>query len=152
LAEKTVEEAALKAGVPYRTLKSWLALPDFQEVFRAARQEILERGIARLLATVDKAVEALDRNLACGNPAVETRAAVAVLDHATKGVEVLDLAQRVEQLELVLREGTNDGQHPGEETGPAGSLGPITEDDDQPDAGENPSESGVRDEGDGLGA
>jgi hypothetical protein len=46
-----------------------------------------------------QAVETLGRNLACGRPTAENRAAVAILEQATRGVELLDLAARVEALE-----------------------------------------------------
>ena len=37
--------------------------------------------------------------MTCGVPAVETRAAGAVIDHAFRGAELLDLAERVKTLE-----------------------------------------------------
>ena len=46
LTEKTVEDAAAKAGIAYRTLKLWLTRPDFQADYRAARAEILDRTVA----------------------------------------------------------------------------------------------------------
>jgi hypothetical protein len=90
LAEPTVEAAAAKVGVAYSTLKEWLRDPEFQADYAAARRELLERGVARLLATVGKAVEALERNLTCGTPAAEIRAALAVLTHAMRGTEMLN--------------------------------------------------------------
>ena len=48
-----------------------------------------------------KAVTALERNLACGIPTAEIRAAVAVLEQAAKGAEILDFARRLESLEQV---------------------------------------------------
>jgi hypothetical protein len=37
--------------------------------------------------------------MAAGSPAVELRAAVAVIEHAFKGAELLDLAERIRALE-----------------------------------------------------
>jgi hypothetical protein len=77
----------------------WLAEPDFKTRYRAARREVTEAAIGRLQTIATKAVDALERNLTCGTPAVEVGAAKAVLDQAIKAVELVDLAERVERLE-----------------------------------------------------
>jgi hypothetical protein len=103
LAEKTVEDAAMRIGVGYRTLKGWLALPEFQELYRAARRNVLERNVARLLALTDKALDKLDKNLECDSPAAVNKAIELTLAHATKGMECLDLLDRVKNLEERLK-------------------------------------------------
>jgi hypothetical protein len=115
MSEATVEAAARKARVGYRTLKGWLALPEFQAAYRQARQEVVERTVARLLALTGKAVETLDRNLTCGRPAAEIRAAELALAQGYKGVEVLDLAQEVEELKRLIQEMRHGQRNP--ETG-----------------------------------
>jgi hypothetical protein len=45
------------------------------------------------------AVVTLHRNLTCGHPGTEVRASEIILTQATKGVELWDLLQRVEELE-----------------------------------------------------
>src|SRR5262249_54841350 len=69
LTEPTVEQAAVKAGVKYPTLKSWLARPAFRDAYAAARRQILDRTVARLLALTGKALDTLEENLACASPA-----------------------------------------------------------------------------------
>jgi hypothetical protein len=108
LTEPTHEAAAAKAGVSPRTLRYWLAQPEFAAAYRAARQAVLEQTVARLLAATGKAVQALERNLTCGKPQAEIRAAVAVLGQAARGVEVLDLAGQLEDLQRQL-EGVQRG-------------------------------------------
>jgi hypothetical protein len=98
LSEPTVEAAAAKVGVGYATLKSWLKDPEFAAAYAEARREVLERSVARLLALTDKAVKALERNLDCGKPSGENRAAALVFEHAYRGVEVLDLARQLAEL------------------------------------------------------
>src|SRR5262249_17329019 len=88
-----------QAGVSERSLKNWLTRPAFQDAYRAARQEVLSRTVAQLLAACGAAVDTLQRNLTCGQFASENRAAVAILEHAAKGVESLDLADRVAEVE-----------------------------------------------------
>jgi len=104
LAEPSIEKAALTANVKPRTLRSWLTRPDFQTAFRQARQQLLQQTTDCLLALTRTAAETLQRNMACGHPASEIRAADLVLTHAAKGVELLDLARRVEELEQLARQ------------------------------------------------
>jgi hypothetical protein len=99
LSEPTVELAAARANVPYRTAKEWLSQPIFRQLYAQARQEILSRTVARLLSASRKAVERLEQNLDADRPGDQIRAATAILDRAVAGVETLDLAERVRLLE-----------------------------------------------------
>ena len=103
LTQPTAGEAAA-AGVSDVTLWRWLRLPQFQLQYRAARRQIVESAIANLQRTAGRAVEALSRNLTCGQPAVEVRAALGVLDQSIKAVELLDLEERLNTLERLLDE------------------------------------------------
>jgi transposase-like protein len=99
LTEPTVEAAARRVGVNESTLLRWLKEPEFGTEYRAARRLVVESAIGRLQQAATQAVDALARNLSCGIPAVEVGAAKAVLDQAIRGVELLDLAERVAVLE-----------------------------------------------------
>jgi hypothetical protein len=99
LSQPTLEAAATAAGVSLRTLKGWLHLPEFAAEYAAARRLVLEGSVARLLAATGRAVETLERNLDADRPGDQIRAAVAILEHAHKGVEVLDLEARIATLE-----------------------------------------------------
>jgi len=99
LSQPTIEAAAATIGVNERTLRRWLTEPEFKAAYRTARREVVESAIGRLQAVATRAVDALERNLGCGIPAVEVGAAKAVLDQAIKAVEWVDLAERVEALE-----------------------------------------------------
>lgn len=99
LIEPTIVLAAEKAGISESTLLRWMADPSFKARLRDARRQVVEAAIGRLQNATSKAVEALERNLGCGIPAVEVGAARSILDHAIKAVELVDLAERVEQLE-----------------------------------------------------
>jgi hypothetical protein len=102
LSTSTIGEAAKACGVNDATLWRWLQLPDFQAAYRAARRQVVERAVSELQAATGEAVEALKRNLHCENPAVEIRAAQIILEQAVKGVELMDLQERVERLEALL--------------------------------------------------
>src|SRR5438093_635470 len=91
LTEPTHAAAATQAGVSEATLHRWLHLPEFQAAYRLARRGVVETAIGRLQQSTGKAVAALERNLTCGQPSNEIRAALGMLDHAVKAVELLDL-------------------------------------------------------------
>ena len=95
----SLEEAAKKIGVGTSTLGRWLRRDDFQALYRTARQRAFEAGLSRLHALTGQAVETLHRNLTCGRPSVEIRAAAAILEHAQGAAVLLDLQERLAQLE-----------------------------------------------------
>jgi hypothetical protein len=95
----TLDAAAGQVGIAPVTLRRWLADADFKARYRAARRQVVEQAIGGLQQAAGEAVEALRRNLVCGVPAAEIAAAKAIVDQAVKGVELVDLAERVEQLE-----------------------------------------------------
>ena len=103
LAHPTVPEAAAEAGVSAPTLYRWLQQPEFQASYRAARQQLVEVAIARLQQAAAQAVETLQRNLTCGQPGAEIRAALGILDQAIKGGERLDVVARLEEVEALLK-------------------------------------------------
>jgi hypothetical protein len=111
LTERTHAEAAAKAKVAEQTLRRWLATDiKFLAAYRAARRAIMDTVVGKLQTVASKAVESLERNLTCGKPGDEIRAAIGVLDHAAKGLEVSDLMERVEELERLLLTEESDAQ------------------------------------------
>ena len=109
LVEPTRAAAALKAGIGPATLARWLREPDFKQEYKTARRSLVDSAIASLQRAGSEAVEALQRGLKCGNSAVEIRAAALILEHGFKGLEVLDLVDRVEEIENRLM-GVRDGK------------------------------------------
>jgi hypothetical protein len=102
LSASSIKVAATNCGMAEVTLWRWLQLPGFQTAYRAARRQVVERAVSELQAACGEAVETLKRNLTCENPAVEIRAAQIILEQAVKGVELIDLQERVERLESLL--------------------------------------------------
>jgi hypothetical protein len=131
LTSATLEEAATKVGVALRTLKNWLTEPAVKEALRQARTEILERTVNGLLQLTGDAIGTLKRNLTCGNPSAEIRAAAAVLDYASRGVELTDLVGQVEELRREVEgargDEPGDAQNAGGETPGAGGEPPGDE-------------------------
>jgi hypothetical protein len=85
--------------VSHRTLKNWMLKPAFRAELKHARQRVLEDSLTRLEGACNRAVTTLNRAMRCGNPAVEVRAAAAVLEMSMRAVEQFDLAERIATLE-----------------------------------------------------
>lgn len=115
LAERTHALAAEKAGIGPATLSRWLREPAFKAAYRAARRALVDSAIGRLQQGATRAVDALERNLTCGVPAVEVSASRAMLEQAMKAIEHIDLVERVDELEGLLK-GTHDGDERDEST------------------------------------
>jgi len=99
LTAPTIVEAARTAGVGERTLRRWLADPGFAAEYDAACRQAFNQAIFALQQASGEAVATLRRNLNCGNPAVEVRAASEILAQAAQWQELHDLGDRVAALE-----------------------------------------------------
>ncbi len=104
LSTSVMKDAAAQVGISDVTLWRWLQLPEFEAAYRAARRQVVERAVTELQAATGEAVETLKRNLHCEQASVEIRAAQIILEQAVKGVELIDLQERVERLESLLDE------------------------------------------------
>jgi len=96
---QTIAEAATYAGLSEPTLYRYLKDPAFQTAYRAARRQLYEHGVIRLQRDINKAADTLVRNLSCGNPSAEVRAATVMYEKCEKGIEMLDILERLEALE-----------------------------------------------------
>ena len=99
LSETTVTSAAEKVGVSEVTLHRWLRQKDFKTAFRASRREVVEKATAQIQQASWAAGTTLIKLLGAGSDSVRLRAAMAILDHANKGVEMLDFDERLVNLE-----------------------------------------------------
>jgi hypothetical protein len=84
------------------TLYRYLKEKDFIAEYRQARRATVENAITQIQQATGEAVETLKKNLHCENPAAEIRAVQIILDNAIKGVELIDILERVEILESEL--------------------------------------------------
>mgnify|MGYP000586680698 CR=1 FL=1 len=102
LIHPTMLAAAAAAGVGEVTLWRWLQIPEFKEQYRLARREAVSQAVGHLQGACSVAVVALtdiSQDVNCPASA-RVSAARTVLELALKGVELEDLAVRVEELEL----------------------------------------------------
>src|SRR6516162_1710221 len=92
LTEPTHAAAATKAGISEASVQRWLRLPEFQAAYRQARRELVEGAVGRIQAATGQAVDTL---LAVAKDGAKdgdrVRAAVALLEHAFRGVEQADV-------------------------------------------------------------
>jgi hypothetical protein len=99
LAGKRHVEAAEAAGVSVSTLRRWHGEPDFIEAYRAMRRDAFEAAIARLQTAASQAVDTLIGSLAAKRHTDRIKAAQVILIQANRGVETVDLAERLAKLE-----------------------------------------------------
>src|SRR5437764_7546041 len=99
LAEPTHAAAAARAQVSEATLYRWLKQPAFQAAYRELRRRAVDGAVSHLQQATAEAVETLRRGLSCGQPVAEVRAARIVIDQAARWAELIDLAERLEELE-----------------------------------------------------
>lgn len=106
LTQRNVEEAAKSINVATKTLIRWMKLPEFQKAYRDARRAAFGQPIARLQQLSSAAVSVLGKVLIDPNTPASTkvRAVDSVLNHATKAIEVEDLAARIEALEQATKD------------------------------------------------
>ena len=96
---KSIRDAAKASRLSEETLYRYLREPDFIRDYREARRQSVENAISILQQSTTDAAETLTRNLHCENPAVEIRTAQIILETAIKGIETLDILERLEKLE-----------------------------------------------------
>src|SRR5262245_46633509 len=98
LTESTRAAAAAKAGVSESTVGGWMRLPAFRSAYRQARAELIEGAVGRIQAATGQAVDALLGVVRDGaKDGDRVRAAVALLDHAFRGLTDADCLSGVRE-------------------------------------------------------
>lgn len=103
LAEPTIDQAAKAAGITPRTLYRYLTIPEFAELYKAARRQSVEQALTQVQSSTGKAAETLKRLMTCGKPSIELQAARSVLEFAIRAVELNDVIERLEVLEQAVK-------------------------------------------------
>lgn len=106
LGGNSLKTTATFAGVDVATLYRWRHHDeDFRKAYRSACDEAFADGLAMLKSKVFRAVEVLSK--AMDSATVSTRrvaAANAVLRHAIKAAEVLEIAEKQREIEAFMRQ------------------------------------------------
>ena len=106
LNEPTLSKAASAAGVGERTLYNWLREPVFSSRYRDARREAFSHAISLTQKYAPAAVAALTQVMADSSAphSAKVQAASTLLRFGRQGIELDDLAARVEALETAEEE------------------------------------------------
>lgn len=101
LATSTIREAASQCGISERTLKRWLAMPEFQAVLSEAKSDILKAATSKLRRDASAAVDVLSSVAADTEAPAGSRvtAGRAILELAFKSHETETLEERISALE-----------------------------------------------------
>src|SRR5262249_38609404 len=99
LSTATLADAARTARVSLRTLKEWLGQDDFRAMLQRARAQVLEKTVDVLVQLNTRALLALGRNLDCGRPPTEVKAAIAVIELSHRLSVIPELFDRMRALE-----------------------------------------------------
>ena len=101
LQEPTAARAAAVAGVAPRTLRRWLGQRPFRDALLRARRDAFGQAIGLTQRYAPVAVATLVRvmNDAAAPPSSKVSAAATLLKFGREGIELDDLAERIEQLE-----------------------------------------------------
>lgn len=103
LETSSIREASAKSGIGEATFYRYLNDKEFLSEYRSARRQTVESAITQIQKATAEAVETLKRNLHCENAAVEVRCAQIILETAVKGVELIDVIERLEVLENAVK-------------------------------------------------
>ncbi len=103
LTEHNVERAAATAKVGTRTICRWLDEPDFAAAYRRARRKAFGQAITLTQRYAPLAVNTLAKVMMDDSAPhnAKVRAAATMLKFGRDGIELDDLAARVEELETV---------------------------------------------------
>ena len=104
LASPTAQEAAKSCGVSESTLCRWQQEPLFAERYAQARRAAMQQALSSLQQTTGKAVQTLVSVMEdkFATPAAKVSAARSVLEYAFKGVEQMEMEERIAALEASL--------------------------------------------------
>ena len=101
LSHWSMEEAARAIDLSPKTLLRWLKLPEFQEVYRKARNESVGHSTARLQQASGAAATTLMKLMLDQNQPASSRirAAQCILERAHRALELEELEARIARLE-----------------------------------------------------
>mgnify|MGYP001106878810 FL=1 len=104
LTNPTKERAAEAAGITSKTLRGYLADPEFQAEYKKAFADLVEDATRKVQQTLEPAVAVLreimeDRS---ENSQVRVSAARSVLEYGLKMTEQTDILTRIQELEAAM--------------------------------------------------
>jgi hypothetical protein len=110
---RTIEDAAAAAGLSLSTAYRWLRHDDVIQRLTEARRTGMQNAMAQLQANATSAVNVLDRlQTSAESEGIRLGAARAILAFALQSTEILDLAERLDEVERKINSwrNTNAGE------------------------------------------
>jgi soluble lytic murein transglycosylase-like protein len=95
----TVEEAAKRAHVSPATVYRRRREPEFRAAVNEARRESWVQAVGRMAAATTQAAETLKALLDSPMDQVRVAAARSILEHAAKGIDTVELEERLKLVE-----------------------------------------------------
>ncbi len=95
----SVRDAAKSSGISEATIYNFLRDSEFKTAYREARRQTVETAIAQMQNSASEAVDRLKELQYCENPAVAARCAQIIFENSIKGMETLDILERIERIE-----------------------------------------------------
>ena len=102
LAHPTVGQAAIAAGCGNRTLRRWLADPDFRRELVASELDLIDSAVRLMVSDLETNAQVMRtiRDDPTNGPAVRLRAAVAIADDLLRWRELRNVEARLAALEV----------------------------------------------------
>jgi hypothetical protein len=98
LRHPSVHQAAKRLGISPKTIQRWLQTEEFNLQYKQAREQVLELTISTVGQHVTEAIATLGRNLHCGRPDSEIRAAAVILSWAGKFIPGADMKAAADKM------------------------------------------------------
>jgi hypothetical protein len=95
----SIREASQISGIGEATFYRYLQDKEFLAEYRNARRQTVENAIGQMQNAASEAVTRLRELQYCENPAVAARCAQIIFENSVKGMETLDILERIERLE-----------------------------------------------------
>jgi hypothetical protein len=111
LSEPSIQNSAVKVGVTEKTIRRWLDQPTFAAEYRKAKRDAYTQAIGVVQRYATTAVNTVLRVMTdtASPPNARISAASALLRLGRQGIELDDLAARVDALEQAARSEQNKG-------------------------------------------
>lgn len=107
LTNPTREKAAAAAGITVKTLRGYLADPEFQAEYRKAFAELVEDATRQAQQAIEPALSTLREVVEDGSESTQFRisAARSILEYSLKMTEQNDILSKLQELEKEIKGG-----------------------------------------------
>lgn len=117
MTERTLVDAAQKAGIGERQLRRWMRDPEFQSELQAVATQATDTAVRRLTSLTGEAIDTLKWAMgeATEHDHARVRAALGVLANFTRLKELLEVEIRLAAIEAMLQGGKRPMNEKGKE-------------------------------------